>query len=293
MKNEPRSGSVNAVWTMPLAAGSAILVLVSLLRLGPPDSAKLRPPLLVFVAAGMRAPVEEIADRYEDEFGVPIQLHFGGSNTLLNQLQVAGGSSPDLFLAADEFYIDRAIELGLASETLPIAVQRPVIAVRKDSRRQIRAMADLLRDDVRVSLAYANQAAIGRVTRKQLQGITTADGTLWQQLEAHVTRTGAFKPTVSDVANDVKLGAVDAAIVWDSTVAMPDYRDELQAVDVPELAAGQSLISVAVLNTSADPGAAVDFARFLADPNHGRKVFEDYGVRPYVAADKVPESSSQ
>jgi molybdate transport system substrate-binding protein len=51
-------------------------------------------------------------------------------------------------------------------------------------------------------------------------------------LEHHVVkgRRGVFKPTINDVAADIKLGSVDAGIVWDSTVAMPSFRDELEAV---------------------------------------------------------------
>jgi len=73
------------------------------------------------------------------------------------------------------------------------------------------------------------------VTRKALEKITIGDTNRWQQLEQHVTAKGVFKPTVNDVASDVKLGSVDAGIVWDATASMPGFRDQLQVVEVPEL----------------------------------------------------------
>ncbi len=37
---------------------------------------------------------------------------------------------------------------GLAREVLPVAHQRPVIAVRKDNKKDIESLADLLRDEI-------------------------------------------------------------------------------------------------------------------------------------------------
>jgi len=39
----------------------------------------------------------------------------------------------------------------------------------------------------------------------------------WQTVEANVKKNGVFKPTVPELANDIVLGAADAAIVWDAT----------------------------------------------------------------------------
>ena len=53
------------------------------------------------------------------------------------------------------------------------------------------------------------------------------------------------KPTVSDVATDVKIGTIDAAFVWDATVKQ--YGGDLEAVPLPELADRKSIIAAAVL----------------------------------------------
>ena len=58
-----------------------------------------KPSLLVYCAAGIKAPVEAIALAYEKEFGVKVQLQYGGSGTLLSNLRVA--KTGDLFVAAD------------------------------------------------------------------------------------------------------------------------------------------------------------------------------------------------
>jgi molybdenum ABC transporter molybdate-binding protein len=231
-------------------------------------------------AAGMRVPVEKIAEQYEREFGTRIVLQFGGSNTLLNQLQLNKFETDDLYLAADDFYTDKAVERGLARETLPIGHQRPVIAVRKENAKEIASLSDLLREDVSAGVTNPDQAACGRATQRMLQSISVEGTNRWSQLEAAVTARGVFKPTVNEIANDVKLGAVDAGIVWDTTVAMPQYRNVLTAISVPELDGDPDLVSVSVLDSSTQPTAALKFARYLTARDKGLPVFEEFGMRP-------------
>ena len=237
--------------------------------------------LFLYCAAGMRSPVEQIVADYERESGVAVQLQYGGSNTLLSQIEVA--RMGDLFLAADDSYTRLAREKQLADETLPLAEIRPVIIVRRDSTKGIRAIDDLLRDDVRVALANPDQAAIGKATRDLL----TKTGE-WEQLKTHVTQAGVFKPTVNEVANDVKLGSVDAGIVWDTTVVQ--YPD-CEAVRVPSLEAGVGHVTVAVLRSATAPTRALRFARYMAARDKGLMTFERNGFPP-VDGDRwadVPE----
>ena len=67
--------------------------------------------LFVYCAAGMRYPMEKVSKDYEEEFGTRIQLQYGGSNTLLSQLEVS--QTGDLYLAADDSYISLARDKGL------------------------------------------------------------------------------------------------------------------------------------------------------------------------------------
>ena len=38
---------------------------------------------MVYCAAGIKKPVAEAAERYREEFGVEVQLQYGGTGTLL------------------------------------------------------------------------------------------------------------------------------------------------------------------------------------------------------------------
>lgn len=275
-----RRGRINTLWALLLGAAAAIVGLAALLWLGGPGRSEGTAHLLMYCAAGLRPPVEAVAQRYEREYGIRVELQFGGSNALLTQIDVDKFGTADLFLAGDASYTQLAREKGLAAECLAVAYQRPVLAVRKDRPRPIRSLDDLLADGVKVALADPQQAAVGRAVRTALQKITVGPTTRWQQLEQHVTQTGVFKPTVSDVATDVKLGTVDAGFVWDATVAMPGYRDVLQAVTLPELAGARDQVTVCVLHSTRQPTAALRFARYLTACDRGLPVFQECGLEP-------------
>ena len=226
--------------------------------------------LLMYCAAGMRYPLEQVAANYEAEHGVRINLQYGGSNTLLNQLQV--NRSGDLYLAGDSSYIRLAEEKGLTAEVFPLALMKPVIAVRTGNPKNIAGVAELARSDVKVALGDPDAAAIGKKTRKLL----SASGH-WAALEPRVTQSGVYKPTVNEVANAVKLGSVDAGIIWDSTVAQ--YA-ELTSVSAPELDPGTANIEVGVVQFSKQPSAAIHFACYLAARDRGLETFRATGFAP-------------
>lgn len=235
--------------------------------------------ITMYCAAGLRTPVEEIAARYEEEYGVKIDLQYGGSGSLLSQLKAQGaGLDPiDLYLAADASYTERAVAEGLAQERLPVARQFPVIAVAQDSKLSIASIEDLLDENIRVSMANPDQAAVGKAIQER---VAAANPELWTKLKAAVTERGVFKPTVNDVAADVALGQVDAALVWNSTVMMPQHREKLRAIEVDILKNDPDLITVCVLKQSDTPTAALRFARYLTARDKGLPVFEEFGTGP-------------
>lgn len=234
--------------------------------------------LFVYCAAGLRQPAEAIAADYQDETGVRVVLQFSGSNTLLSQIEI--GRTGDLFLSADESYLNLGRDKQLVQEVLPIAKMSAVLVVSQDNPKHIVSLADLLRPDVRLALANPEQAAIGRATREVLSRAGH-----WDVLRRRVEQNGVFKPTVGEVANDVKLGSVDAGIVWDAVAAQ---YTELKVICLDELASGTATIAVGVLSCSKAPSEALQFARYLAGRNRGLVVFDRLGYRAVDGDDWNP-----
>jgi ABC-type molybdate transport system substrate-binding protein len=258
---------VKRLWLgLGLALGGSAglgLLLMSESRPRTPSTSR---PLLVYCAAGMRVPVEKAARAYEAETGGRVELQYGGSQTLIANLEVSGKG--DLYVPADDAFMEAARKRGLVAESLPLARMSPVLAVRKGNPKRLVSAADLLREDVRLVQASPDAAAMGILVR----GVFRRSG-VWDAMAA---KTAAFKPTVNDVANDLKLGTADAGFIWDAN--LPQYPD-LERVDLPELKGAEGAVSVGVCRGAA-PGEALRFARWLAASDRGLKEFAAAGFRP-------------
>ena len=258
---------MNRARNLLVLSALAAFLLILLLRSKPslPSNQTAKKPLIVYCAAGIKPPVEAAARLYEQTYGVAIQIQYGGSGTLLSNLRIAGKG--DLFLAADDTYLQLAQTNHLLDEIVPLARMTPVIAVRQGNPKQIQGLDDLFRVDV--ALANPDAAAIGKTTRELLRKMDR-----WTALE---NRVRDFKPTVNDVANDIKLGAVDAGIIWDATARQ---YPELELVAVPAFASGEQTVAIGILKFSEQPTAALHFARYLGARDRGLKEFARCGYRP-------------
>lgn len=220
--------------------------------------------LFLYCAAGIKPPVEAAAREYERRFGVAVDIQYGGSGTLLSNLSVTRNG--DLFLPADDTYLELARERGKLAETFPLASMRPVLGVPKGNPRGIESIEDLLHRDLAVGIANPDTAACGRIARRLL-----GEAGLWEALAERVEVT---KPTVTDLANDLKLGALDCAILWDTTAGQ---YPEIEAIGVPLLDADPRLVTLGVLNSATNPAAALQFSRFLSARDEGLRNFERFG----------------
>ena len=222
-----------------------------------------RPPLVVLCAASNRGVVEEIAKRYARDGGGQIQLQFGASQSLLATADIS--RTGDLFLPADESYIEQARQKQLIDTAVPLARMRVVLAVPAGNPHGIKSLADLSRLNLKLAQGDPQSAAIGLITQAGLAAIGQ-----WEPL-VPIT---SFRPTVMEALNDLKVGAADAAITYDVLLRK---QPELEAVAIPELASLRAQIAVAVLKSSAHPHEAAEFVKYLSAPDQGLAVYVEHG----------------
>lgn len=269
-----RRGSV----TKPLLAIVASLVLLGSLiasLMSRPAANFKGNKLVVYCAASNRAVMEAIRQEFQQVYGTEVQVQYGPSQTLLATLEVSG--TGDLFLPADDSYLKLARERNLTAEEFPLARMHAVVAVAKGNPKGIKRFEDLLRSDVRVAQASVEATAIGKLTHETLKSAGK-----WDALHAH---TAVYKTTVNEVANDVKVGAVDAGIVFDAV--LHDYKN-LEAVTLDELKPVEAHVAAAVLKSSGEPRQALAFARYLSASDKGLMRYREFGFEP-VEGDKWEE----
>ena len=222
--------------------------------------------LFFYCAAGIKPPIEATIKEYEKTYGVKIRTDYRGSGALLSAIEAS--KRGDLYLAADASYIEIARKKGLAAERLPVARLRPVIGVAAGNPKKIQSIADLMRPDVRFGMANPEAASVGKQTKR----ILTATGE-WEALEPTIK---VYKPTVTEIDNDVKLGAIDAGIIWDATA---NQYPEIDLVAVDAFDAKTLNVTISVLTSCEQPAAALRFARFLQARDRGMLHFEKHGYQ--------------
>jgi molybdate transport system substrate-binding protein len=254
-----------------IAFGASVVILIALAALWSvptpderlPDQPRQSSdsPIVVHTAVALRVPVEAAAAEFEKTYGIKCQLNFGPSEGLLSTLKIT--KEGDLFLPADDSYVNQAREANLVEQDYAIVALKAVAVFRSDYPRDPK---DITWDDVFAKdfrLAQPNPAtAVGKLTREGL--LSTG---LWQRIEeAKPTMMG----TVTEAANAVKLGAADGTIIWDAVAAQ---YPTLKVVKLPQLDRVTANVSAAVCKNANSRAEARWFAEFLAGPGqeHFRK----------------------
>jgi molybdate transport system substrate-binding protein len=248
-----------------VAISSAILLAASLYGLSRSEPRAIdHKPLVLFCAASNRAVIEDARVEYERDYGVAVQVQYGASQTLLSSIEVSGAG--DLYLPADDSYLDIAEARSLLRNRYPIARMKVVLVVRKGNPQAIGSLKDLTRNDVRLVQGAPDAAAIGKIVRDAM--LASGD---WAAVEQ---ATVAFRTTVTEVANDVALGAADAGFIYD--VMLSQYPG-LEVIALPELARVSTRVSIATLASTSQPEAAARFANFLISSGAGHKHYAKHG----------------
>ncbi len=241
-----------------LAVAAALIG--ALVSMGTPKGGP--PPLELLCAAVFRPAMERIADDYELEHGVGINVQYAGSGTLLGSIELSGRG--DLYMPADQSFLDTARSKGLVSDRTPVIALTPVLGVPEGNPDSITSLEDLTRAGLRLGLADPNAASIGRISRRALR-----DAGLWDRIQPGLK---VFKPTVSEIATDLILGAIDATILWDQTAAS---IDSIEGVHVAELDQYRSVAAIGLLSSSHNESEARRFTAFVAE--QGLERFRELG----------------
>ena len=196
------------------------------------------------VAASLRAPLSEIAQRFEaGRPGTRVELVFGASNELAAQIEL--GAPAEVFLAADEESVARLgrQDLLLAGSAAPFAGNRLVVVRAPGSALRLGEARDLVQRGL-ARLALPGEAVpLGRYAREWLAGRGVLGG-----LAERIVVTANAPATLAAL----ELGQADAGIVY-ATDARAAKRATL-AFEIPD-AEQPRIVYVGALTRRAGPAA--------------------------------------
>ncbi len=220
--------------------------------------------LLVHCGSSMRPAAEVLAADYEKRYGVKIEFNFGGTETLLPQIELR--KEGDLFICHDPFG-EKLKRDGLQTKAVTVGYLTPVIIVPKGNPKYIHALLDLLQPGLRVGVTDPRFATCGQMVEERLRKLHLAKS--FNDHPNFVLQTRSH----GDVANALTIGSIDAGVVWNFIAVT--FRDKMDMIPT-----GQHFpdtrIMVCQLRCAKNPAGAARFLRFAAS-HSGRKVFADHG----------------
>lgn len=215
-------------------------------------------PIRVFAAASLTEAFTKLAQAFEAaEPDVRIALHFAGTPALV--LQLREGAPADVFAAADQANMQKVVAAGLTvAPPREFARNHLVIAVAAGNQKGIRRLADLARAELKVALCAPDVPA-GAYARQALAKAGV------------VVRSVSDEPNVTAVVTKVRLGELDAGIVYAT-----DVRGGVAAVPIPEAHDVTASYPLVVLGGGRSRAGGERFASFVASPA-GRAILAEHG----------------
>ena len=217
--------------------------------------------VVVFAAASLEATLTEIADLYKEVAPeVTLTFSFESSGTL--RTQIIEGAVCDLFISAGQSQMndleagqnDTGADYVYADTRIDFVENKVVLAVPDDNPAGIETFSDLATDKLSLLCIGNDDVPVGSYSLEILDtlGIDIA------QLESDGKVT--YASNVTEVANQVKEGAVDCGIIY----ATDAYTYELTVVDQATAdMCSQVIYPAAVMKSSSGEAAEAAAQAFL------------------------------
>jgi molybdate transport system substrate-binding protein len=212
--------------------------------------------------------MEEIARAYERDGGVKVLVNYGGSGSLLSQMELS--HKGDVYLAGSPDYISigERRKLLIHATDKKVAYLIPAIIVPKGNPGNIHSLTDLARPGIRVGIGNPETVCLG------LYGVELLEHNklLRPVLKNNVA---VFAKSCEDTAMLAVLGKVDAILGWDVFASWNPKEVEwirLAPDSVPRIA----YIAIAIPVYTNDRNLSQDFIDYVSGPK-AKKIFERWG----------------
>jgi molybdate transport system substrate-binding protein len=225
-------------------------------------------PLIIYSGAGLMKPMNELKNGFETRYNIPVQLIYGGSGELFGM--IATRKAGDVFIPGAEKYVKDAIKQGLvrAEGQRSVCYHVPIILVPADNPGHIQSLQDLARPGVRVALADAKAAAIGKVANAILKK---------NDLLEQVAKNVVVRPsTTNQLLIYTATGQVDACIAWEDQATWGQAKGKVDIVRIPSVQNAVKTIPSAVVTFSEQADKAQLFVDYIASAE-GKALWKKWG----------------
>jgi molybdate transport system substrate-binding protein len=223
--------------------------------------------LTAFVGSASKPPALAAKAAFEKKYpNIIVDMTFGGSGTLLNQMKLE--EMGDIYMPGSDDYMDKAEsqKVVVPASRRIVAYLVPTICVQHGNPKKIRGLQDLARPGITVGLARAGAVCLGDVSDEILRKAGVE-----QQVKANVINYAASCELTQQM---IQLGEVDAIIGWDSFKAWAP--DKIDLVPIPANLVRVRSVPAAVAVYSKHEREARLFVSFLTS-KQGKEIFSSHG----------------
>ncbi len=162
--------------------------------------------MTVFCGSANKPAMEEIAAVFQKEKNIEVNLIFGGSGTLLAQLELSKKGEIYLPGSPDYIIIGMRKKLLVEGSDRIVAYLVPAIITPAENQAGIKSLSDLVKPGVRVGIGNPKSVCLGLYSIELLEKAGLTDNVL--------KNTVTFGGSCSKTANLAALNQVDAILGW-------------------------------------------------------------------------------
>lgn len=231
--------------------------------------------LQVFAASSLSESFKELGNLYQTRHGVTPAFNFAATNELRQQIE--HGASADVFAAASQEEMDKAVQAGLVEAPRVFARNRLVLIVPRSNPGRIKSLRDLARPSLKLVTTHPNVPA-GKYTRCMLDRLA-ADPAYGAAFRDRVRKNFvSLEINVKQVCGKVSLGEADGGICYSSDVTAR-LGQTVTALAIPVAYNVDATYPIAVLARARQAAAARRFVEFVTSAP-AQKVLATYNFGP-------------
>jgi len=237
--------------------------------------------LIVFCGSANKPAMEEIAVLFENKKKIKVNMIFGGSGTLLSQIELSKQGEIYLPGSPDYIIIGERKKLIVENSDRIVAYLVPAIITPHGNSANIHSLHDLSKPGIRVGIGNPETVCLGLYGVELLE----KNGMLDQVMKNVVT----FGGSCSKTANLAAMNQVDAILGW--RVFHFWNPDRMTFIPIaPQNIPRISYIPISIPVYTKDMGLSKTFVDFVLSPQ-GRSVYEKFGY--LTSLDKAKKFAPQ
>jgi len=236
-------------------------LIMALSGCGPKEEEQLN----LYVAAGLKTPMDKVVSIFEEETGIKVIPNYGPSGGLYTQIDE--GQPCDLYFSADWLYIEKLDESDKIVKSEKFLQDHEVVVVSQTGKDKVNNVEDLIKPDVIVGICDTN-APVGAYAETALKNMG-----LWDELISS-ENLKARPSTVNQLAIMVEEDELDAGIIYSSVATM--YGLE-QVQVIPHEHSGEIIFGAATIKGGNEQLAE----KFLETAFNNVAEFTAYGWQVY------------